>query len=60
MSEDPEKNPETDSFYHMEIIMESILALGEIPAALEVVKIQWTVKQFTNAFFFFKKNIDHH
>ncbi|GAA5800243.1 hypothetical protein HPULCUR_005668 [Helicostylum pulchrum] len=37
LSEDPEKNPETDSFYHMEIIMESILALGEIPAALETI-----------------------
>jgi hypothetical protein len=36
LSEDPDKNPETDSYYYMEIIMESMLVLDEIPAALEV------------------------
>lgn len=36
MTEDPDKNPETDSYYYMEIIMESLFVLGSIPAALEV------------------------
>ncbi|KAI7857397.1 Sec8 exocyst complex component-specific domain-containing protein [Circinella umbellata] len=36
--EDIEKNPETDSYYYMEIIMESLAMLGEIPPAMETVK----------------------
>ncbi|KAI9250189.1 Sec8 exocyst complex component-specific domain-containing protein [Phascolomyces articulosus] len=36
--EDTEKNPETDSYYYMEIIMESLAILGDIPPAMETVK----------------------
>lgn len=34
--EDIERNPETDSYYYMEILMESLAVLGKIPDALEV------------------------
>ncbi|KAI7903171.1 uncharacterized protein BX663DRAFT_433609 [Cokeromyces recurvatus] len=37
-NEDLDKNPETDSYYYMEIIMESLLVLGDIPAALETIQ----------------------
>ncbi|KAG2192041.1 hypothetical protein INT46_011644 [Mucor plumbeus] len=38
LTEDADKNPETDSFYYMEIIMEALLVLGDIPAALETIR----------------------
>lgn len=36
VTEDPDKNPETDSYYYMEIIMEALAVLGDIPIAMEV------------------------
>ncbi|CAO3607525.1 unnamed protein product [Mucor fragilis] len=38
LAEDADKNPETDSYYYMEIIMEALLVLGDIPAALETIQ----------------------
>lgn len=38
LREDTEKNPETDSYYYMEIIMEAFAVLGDIPTAMEVRK----------------------
>lgn len=31
-----DKDPETDSYYYIEIIMEALAVLGDIPSALEV------------------------
>ncbi|CAO3612442.1 unnamed protein product [Cunninghamella echinulata] len=36
--EDLDKNPETDSYYYMEIILESLAVLGDIPAAMETIQ----------------------
>ncbi|CAO3622394.1 unnamed protein product [Cunninghamella blakesleeana] len=36
--EDLDKNPETDSYYYMEIILESLAVLGDIPAAMETMQ----------------------
>ncbi|KAI7867284.1 Sec8 exocyst complex component-specific domain-containing protein [Spinellus fusiger] len=36
--EDPDINPETDSYYYMEIIMEALAMLGQVPAAIETVQ----------------------
>ncbi|KAI8340907.1 Sec8 exocyst complex component-specific domain-containing protein [Chlamydoabsidia padenii] len=38
LTEDLEKNPETDSYYYMEIIMEAFAVLGEIPSALQTLQ----------------------
>ncbi|KAG0169785.1 hypothetical protein DFQ29_009538 [Apophysomyces sp. BC1021] len=38
LAEDPEKNPETDSYYYMEIIMEALAVLDEVPTALETIQ----------------------
>ncbi|KAF7732333.1 hypothetical protein EC973_005229 [Apophysomyces ossiformis] len=38
LAEDPDKNPETDSYYYMEIIMEALAVLGEVPTALETIQ----------------------
>ncbi|CDS07546.1 hypothetical protein LRAMOSA01495 [Lichtheimia ramosa] len=38
VTEDPDKNPETDSYYYMEIIMEALAVLGDIPIAMETIK----------------------
>ncbi|KAI8146190.1 hypothetical protein BJV82DRAFT_600834 [Fennellomyces sp. T-0311] len=38
LTEDTDKNPETDSYYYMEIIMESLAILGDIPPAMETVR----------------------
>ncbi|CAO3591713.1 unnamed protein product [Absidia cylindrospora] len=38
LAEDLEKNPETDSYYYMEIILEALAVLGEVPAALQTLQ----------------------
>ncbi|KAI9311522.1 Sec8 exocyst complex component-specific domain-containing protein [Dichotomocladium elegans] len=38
VTEDTDKNPETDSYYYMEIIIEAFAVLGEIPAAIETIR----------------------
>ncbi|KAI8093036.1 Sec8 exocyst complex component-specific domain-containing protein [Halteromyces radiatus] len=38
LAEDLDKNPETDPYYYMEIIMEALAVLGEIPAALQTLQ----------------------
>ncbi|ORY92249.1 hypothetical protein BCR43DRAFT_508347 [Syncephalastrum racemosum] len=35
LREDVDKDPETDSYYYIEIIMEALAVLGDIPSALE-------------------------
>ncbi|CAO3657286.1 unnamed protein product [Mucor hiemalis] len=47
LAEDPEKNPETDSYYYMEIITEAMLVLGEIPAAIETIQERLPVEIHT-------------
>ncbi|KAI9476110.1 MAG: Sec8 exocyst complex component-specific domain-containing protein [Benjaminiella poitrasii] len=42
--EDLDKNPETDSYYYMEIIMESLSVLGDIPAALQTIQERLSVE----------------
>ncbi|KAI8878211.1 hypothetical protein K501DRAFT_196399 [Backusella circina FSU 941] len=44
LAEDPDKDPETDSYYYMEIIMESLCVLNEIPTALETIKERLAVE----------------
>ncbi|OBZ83789.1 putative exocyst complex component sec8 [Choanephora cucurbitarum] len=38
LAEDPEKNPETDSYYYIEIMTEALLVLDEIPTAIETIQ----------------------
>ncbi|ORX58842.1 hypothetical protein DM01DRAFT_1333460 [Hesseltinella vesiculosa] len=38
LAEDIDKNPETDSYYYMEIILEALAALGQVPEALETLQ----------------------
>ncbi|OAD77145.1 hypothetical protein PHYBLDRAFT_180340 [Phycomyces blakesleeanus NRRL 1555(-)] len=38
LAEDLEINPETDSYYYMEIIMEALAMLGQVPPALETIQ----------------------
>ncbi|RCI02454.1 hypothetical protein CU098_009274 [Rhizopus stolonifer] len=44
LTEDPDKNPETDSYYYIEIITEALLVLGEIPAAIETIQERLSVE----------------
>ncbi|CAO3669367.1 unnamed protein product [Rhizopus stolonifer] len=38
ITEDPDKDPDTDSYYYMEVIMESLSILGEIPPTLQTIQ----------------------
>ncbi|RCH94117.1 hypothetical protein CU098_003961, partial [Rhizopus stolonifer] len=38
ITEDPDKDPDTDSYYYMEVIMESLSVLGEIPPTLQTIQ----------------------
>ncbi|KAI9249990.1 Sec8 exocyst complex component-specific domain-containing protein [Sporodiniella umbellata] len=38
ITEDADKDPDTDSYYYMEIIMESLSVLGEIPPTLQTIQ----------------------
>ncbi|KAI8063832.1 Sec8 exocyst complex component-specific domain-containing protein [Gongronella butleri] len=38
LAEDVDKNPETDSYYYMEIILEALAVLGQVPEALLTVQ----------------------
>ncbi|KAI8994873.1 Sec8 exocyst complex component-specific domain-containing protein [Pilobolus umbonatus] len=38
LAEDPEKDPDTDAYYFMEIIMEAFQVLDEIPSVLETIQ----------------------
>ncbi|KAI8991536.1 Sec8 exocyst complex component-specific domain-containing protein [Mycotypha africana] len=47
LAEDPDKNPDTDSYYYMELIMESLLVLGEISSALQTIQERLPVEVHT-------------
>ncbi|KAI8380409.1 Sec8 exocyst complex component-specific domain-containing protein [Blakeslea trispora] len=47
LAEDPDKNPETDSYYYIEIIAEALLVLGEIPTAIESMQERLSVEIHT-------------